>query len=298
MKRTVSMLIGFVACSHAWSATATPPLDCMIQPMDIVQIGSPTVGVIERLLAERGDLVNQGQVVAQLQADVERASLALARERAAQAGELAAARSSHAFAQRELGRANELYEKNFVSHTYLDKQRTEVQVAEGRTDQVREKRTTATKEVDLAIAQLNMRTIRAPIAGVVVDRFASVGERIDDKPLMRIARINPLRVDVLVPAAAFGQVKTGQKAIVIPELLDRQERTATVKTVDRVIDAASSTFRVRLELPNPDAKLPAGLRCKVDLGLTMPEKPAPATGAPAAPSTGPASLSMRAVPLN
>ncbi len=253
------------------------------------------VGVIERLWAERGDIVKQGQVVAQLHADVERASLALARERAAQAGELAAAQSSRAFAHRELGRANELYEKSFVSQTYLDKQRTEVQVAEGRTDQVREKRTAATKEVDLAVAQLNMRTIRAPISGVVVDRFASVGERVDDKPVMRIASINPLRVDVLVPATAFGQVKAGQKATVVPELLDRQERTATVKTVDRVIDAASSTFRVRLELPNPDAALPAGLRCKVDLGLKLPETAAPTSGARATSGALPAHSSLRPV---
>ena len=36
--------------------------------------------------------------------------------------------------------------------------------------------------------------------------------------------------------------------------------------VDRVIDGASNTFRVRMELPNADLSLPAGLRCKADLG--------------------------------
>ncbi|MFN0162035.1 MAG: hypothetical protein ACKVQQ_12450, partial [Burkholderiales bacterium] len=66
-------------------------------------------------------------------------------------------------------------------------------------------------------------------------------------------------------------------------------------TVDRVIDAASSTFRVRLELPNPDAKLPAGLRCKVDLGLTLPEPSAPTTGARATSGNGPAHPSLRPV---
>jgi cobalt-zinc-cadmium efflux system membrane fusion protein len=44
-----------------------------------------------------------------------------------------------------------------------------------------------------------------------------------------------------------------------------------------VIDAATNTFRVRLELPNPGGVLPAGLRCKVDLGLKLP--PAAAAGA-------------------
>jgi membrane fusion protein (multidrug efflux system) len=41
------------------------------------------------------------------------------------------------------------------------------------------------------------------------------------------------------------------------------EREGVVSVVDRVIDAASGTFGVRLELPNPNYELPAGLRCRV-----------------------------------
>jgi membrane fusion protein, heavy metal efflux system len=62
---------------------------------------------------------------------------------------------------------------------------------------------------------------------------------------------------------------------VAPELLNQGEHQATVKSVDRVIDAASNTFRVRLELPNAAAAIPAGLRCKVDLGLKLPATSAP-----------------------
>ena len=39
---------------------------------------------------------------------------------------------------------------------------------------------------------------------------------------------------------------------------------ARVVVIDPVIDAASSTFGVRLLLPNPDARIPAGLRCSVE----------------------------------
>jgi multidrug efflux pump subunit AcrA (membrane-fusion protein) len=80
---------------------------------------------------------------------------------------------------------------------------------------------------------------------------------------------------VLVPAAAFGQIEPGMKGDVVPELLNKKEHVAVVRTVDRVIDAATNTFRVRLELPNPGGALPAGLRCKVDLGINLPAKTAP-----------------------
>ena len=281
--------LGLAATALPWPAHGQTPspagnlLDCMIQPHQVVQVGSAAPGVIERILVDRGDPVTSGQPIVQLNASVERAALAVARERAAQAGGVRAAEGAQELAKRELERANELVEQNFVSKTYVDKQRAEAQVAGGRSDEARERRKLAAREVDLASAQLEQRTIRAPIAGVVVERFMSPGEYVDQKPVLRLAAIDPLRVDVLVPAAAFGQVEIGREGKVIPELLNRTPQTATVKTVDRVIDAASNTFRVRLELPNPSGALPAGLRCKVDLALKLPE--APARSGPAAPGT-------------
>jgi membrane fusion protein (multidrug efflux system) len=53
------------------------------------------------------------------------------------------------------------------------------------------------------------------------------------------------------------------RAKVIPEAPIGGQYTAEVKIVDKVIDAASGTFGVRLELPNPNYRLPAGLKCKV-----------------------------------
>jgi RND family efflux transporter MFP subunit len=263
-----------IAAAYAGAAQAQA-LDCMIQPHQIVQVGSAVPGVIDQIMVERGDRVTQGQAIVQLQAYVERAALAVARERADGSGEVKVATSSQELARRELQRAQELYDQNFVSKTYLDKARAESGVAGGRTDQAHERRKLANREVELATAQLEQRTIRSPISGVVVERFMSPGEYVDQKPMLRLASVDPLRVDVLVPAVAFGQVEPGMTGKVAPELLNQGEHQATVRSVDRVIDAASNTFRVRLELPNPAAAIPAGLRCKVDLGLKLPATSAP-----------------------
>lgn len=265
----------------------------MIQPSQLVQVGSPTTGVIERILVDRGDVVKAGQEVVQLNAAVERAALALARERASQQGEVRATEGARDLAVRELARADELYQKKFVSATYRDKQKAEAHVASGRSDEAREKRQLASRELELATTQLAQRTLRAPISGVVVERFLALGEYVDQKPVLRIAAVDPLRVDVLVPAAAFGQVQVGQKGQVVPDLVDRRTLTATVKTVDKLIDAASNTFRVRLELPNPGAALPAGLRCRVDLGLAKAAL-APASWPSAAPSPAPSTVRAQA----
>jgi hypothetical protein len=61
---------------------------------------------------------------------------------------------------------------------------------------------------------------------------------------------------------ALGKVTRGQSVEVLPEPRVGGRYTATVKVIDRVHDAASGTFGVRLEMPNPGLKLPAGIKCK------------------------------------
>lgn len=264
---TVSMMTGWMALGDPAAAQG---LDCLIQPHQIVQVGSAVPGVIERLWAERGDIVKQGQVLVQLQSSVERANLALAQSRARIQGEVSAAEQSSEFASREHKRAAELAQKNFVSQNYVDKAATEAQVAGSKVTQARERKTVAVQELEVAQAQLALRTIKSPISGVVTDRFMASGELVEDKPLMRIAQVDPLRVEVVVPASVYGQIQRGMQASVLPEFANSKSRPATVSIVDKVVDPASNTFRVRLEMPNPLNDIPAGLRCKVDLGVKIP----------------------------
>jgi multidrug efflux pump subunit AcrA (membrane-fusion protein) len=70
-----------------------------------------------------------------------------------------------------------------------------------------------------------------------------------------------------VPTAYYGQIRNGSKARVRPEKPIGGTYDATVTVVDRVLDAASGTFGVRLALPNPDLRLPAGIRCKVEFDV-------------------------------
>ena len=106
--------------------------------------------------------------------------------------------------------------------------------------------------------------MRSPFAGVVVERYANVGERVEERPLVRVAMLDPLRVEIVMPASRWGSVAVGHQLAVVPELPGAGTLTARVTHVDRLIDAASNTFRVRLALPNPGHRLPAGARCKVD----------------------------------
>jgi multidrug efflux pump subunit AcrA (membrane-fusion protein) len=84
---------------------------------------------------------------------------------------------------------------------------------------------------------------------------------------VRVATIEPLRVEIVLPAALFGTLRVGDEISVLPEIPNAAARKGKVVLVDQLVDGPSNTFRVRLELPNPGRVLPAGLRCKADLAL-------------------------------
>jgi RND family efflux transporter MFP subunit len=246
----------------AAAAGAAPLTGCLIEPERIAEVGSPVAGVIQRVEVERGQRVRRGQVLAVLQAEVERANVDVARSRADAQADLDAAAANASFNRDRLVRAEDLFRQSFISQQALDQARTEARLADQKLKLAREQRAISRQERDVAEAQLSQRIIRSPMDGVVAERYASAGERADDKPLLRIARIDPLRVQLVVPTSLYGQLRVGGRVGISPELPGAVALTARVTMVDKVIDPASNTFRVQLELPNPDFALPAGLRCK------------------------------------
>ena len=261
---------GLAACVlFPLAAPAAQPLGCLIEPFRVSEVGSPVIGVIEATLAERGDRVTAGQALATLRSDVERQSVAVAFSKAQAVGELQAAEANAVLARQKLARAQDLANQQFISSQALEQARAEASVAEHRLAQAREQRGVYMREHDLAQAQLGQRTIRSPITGVIVDRYLSVGERVEEKAVYRVAMVHPLRVEVVLPSSFYGTVRMGMPITVTPDFPGATPRTAKVTLVDKVIDGASNTFRIRLELPNPDLSLPAGLRCKADLGAAQ-----------------------------
>lgn len=268
----------------AVQAAGLQPLGCLIEPFSVSDLGSPVVGVIEQIHVERGDRVRAGQPLASLRADVERMSVNVAEGRAQGLGELKAAEANAVLARQKLARAVDLARQEFISTQALEQTRAEALVAENRLIQAREQRDIYGREHQLAQAQLSLRTIRSPADGVVADRYMSVGERVEEKPLFRIAVVNPLRVEVVLPASLYPVVRKGTTLRITPDFPGAQPRVANVALVDGVIEGASNTFRARLSLPNPGNTLPAGLRCKAELpGADGNAGSRPASGANAPP---------------
>ena len=250
------------------SAAQGPPASrlaaCLILPSHTANIGSPLAGVVESVEVERGDPVARGDILVRLRADIERAQASVSRTRAESEAELRGAVAAEELALQRLDRSRALLGDRFLSQQAVDQAEAEYRLAVEKVSQARDALKVSAGESGVSRAQMAQRLIRAPFAGVITERFAQPGERYEEKPLLRIAAIDELKIEVVAPSPMFGQIQVGQIARIEPDLPGQSSRSARVVQIDQVLDPASNTFRIRLALDNRDRKLPAGLRCRAD----------------------------------
>ncbi|MBF0109614.1 MAG: efflux RND transporter periplasmic adaptor subunit [Magnetococcales bacterium] len=209
---------------------------CLIEPSMEIDVGTPVDGTLKMVKADRGDLVERDQLLAQLDSSVQEA-----------AANVLAAKA--AYGARRYERNADLHQRQLLSSQELDEIATEQKLAELELKERRE--------------QIRLRSITSPIRGIIVDRYRNRGDLVKQERIFRIAQLDPLHVETVLPATLFGRIKIGQFFEVVPKLVG-SPFIAKVATIDRVIDAASSTFRVRLLVPNPKFELPPGQRCAIN----------------------------------
>ncbi len=239
--RIHTALIVAVGLMQASAFAAEKPLatlGCMLEPSQKVAVSSPVAGVLDEVGVKRGDTVRQGDLLFQLKAGVEHEQVALAKAKAD-------------FAQRKAERNQALYKDDILTMHERDEIETELLLAK--------------TELRLREEEAALRTVKSPISGVVVNRLNTKGEYVNVEPVIELANLNPLHIDLLLPASYFGKIQKGQLLLIKPEAETIPKTSAKVDIVDPLIDPASGTFRVQLKMKNPDNKIPAGLRCSAQM---------------------------------
>lgn len=230
------IFLAFLWVAATAATAAVEDFEGLIYPSEVVKVSSQVPGILKMVAVERGDLVKNGQVLAVLKSGQEKATRDLAH-------------ANVEFLKRKMERNIELAKKKLISAHENDELETEFRKAELQLEEVQEK--------------LKLRTILSTIDGVVTERFMAPGDYVGEAPILKLASLNPLKVEVIVPTRRFGSAKVGMKAEVRPELPVGGVYPGRVTIVDKVIDAASSTFIVRVDIANPGLKIPSGLRCRV-----------------------------------
>ena len=199
-----------IAASYTGTATLEAPGEA--------QVVAKASGVMVALMAEEGDIVHKGQVLARI--DPERARLEAARA-------LATMRKL----ENNYRRSKELAERKLVSADANDQIRYELESARA--------------SYELAQLELSYSNIIAPISGVIAQRMAKPGNLIGlNAPVFRIVDNSRLEAVLNVPERELATLKAGLPLKMAVDALPGQAFSGTIDRVSPVVDSGSGTFRV------------------------------------------------------
>ncbi len=215
---------------------ADPAFETALAPLHDVEVFARLDGEVVALDVEEGARVTAGQRLAQLDDQERRATLA---EREAEVSQAEAAWQ----------RAQRLHEQKLISDEQWIAARSEWQIAQARRDRAR--------------IDWERCAVRAPFAGVVEQRRVQFGQTVKQGDLLfRVGDPSTLRAELLLPEQRLGAVRVGQRVRVSPTA-GGAPQIARVTRVNALVDAASGTFRVVIDVDNRAGRLPAGVSARV-----------------------------------
>ncbi|WP_459939155.1 efflux RND transporter periplasmic adaptor subunit [Desulfonatronum parangueonense] len=208
-----------------------------LQPEQVVMVRAETGGRIENWHVQLGAAVEVGDMLAQLEVSERRAQLRQAQARLN-------------VAEKQLQATRQLVADGFEAEIQLETATAEMEAAQS----------------DLAAIEeeIGRTRIRAPIAGRIDQRVAERGDFVSTgDEVARIVDNDPLRAMVQVPQHSIGRVTVGLPARV--NVLRHGTVEGEVTFVSTLADPATRTFRIEVEVPNPDQRLPAGTSAEVEI---------------------------------
>jgi len=262
-----------------------------VEAREMVQVGFQIGGRVARVLAEEGQFIERGQLLAQLDATdyrlgAEMAASDLVAARAAsdkaKAGarrqEIEQARIAFTQAEDEYGRMKTLFERHSLAANDFEKFEARYQAARQQLDQVREgarteDRRAAEAQVRKAAANVELNKKRvadtrleSPLRGVVLRRLVQPGEMVAaGHPALVIADLNPVRVRVGVPEGEIATIAERQNVTIRIPSMDGRTFQGRIELVGYAAESSSRTFPVRILTPNPRLELRAGMVAEAEI---------------------------------
>ena len=229
------------------------------RPVLTATVPSVVPGRVSSVLVKEGQAVKQGAPLVALDDRRAKAAVVVARAEAAREAAVESAAVQVRLAQNRLARMEKAHQSRATSSFEVEESRALLDEARANLKNAEEAGVTAQATLELRIAELDEYTIRAPFDGVVVQLHAKQGAAVDGStPIVTIVDLSSLEAEMFLPVAMYGKLGIGKKVtIVAGEPVGRALR-GKVMSIAPVIDSASETFRVVVQIPNADRRLPGG----------------------------------------
>jgi RND family efflux transporter MFP subunit len=240
---------------------------CLIDANKVIKISSSTQGTLAKVPFKRGAAVKSGEIVAQLESEVEIAQYEAAKLKADSDVIIKSKRAELELAELKRGQLKQLIATNSTPMQKYEEAQTAALIAQLALDQAVYEKRIAELDVKRLEAVVERRQIRSPVDGVITKIDLHEGEYADPAtPFGTIAEIRPLLIEIYLPVGVYTDVSIGMPITIKPREPIGGSYALKIISKDAIIDSASSTFQVTASLPNDDGSIPAGIRCAVEFG--------------------------------
>jgi HlyD family secretion protein len=241
-----------------------------LKPKEQVDVTGKATGRLERLVVQVGDFAKKGDLIAaledaELQQQIKRAIAAQGVVRAT----MAQRRAELARAEADVKRAEILLSDGLISRQEHESQRTNLQVVQAQVELAKAQEEQANADLNELRIQLEQRSVYAPMSSFVAQRFVDVGALVSPStPIVRLVNLATMVTIANVPEREVAKLRPGALAKVHVDAFGEQVFSARVSRISPVLDAATRSAMVEVEIPNPEARLKAEMFARVTLDLS------------------------------
>lgn len=244
--------------------TEAEEITAYTEPYQDIDVAAAESGTLVRMQVKEGDEVAAGQVLGSLDDEVLKVSLLMAESAMTARGRHNSALAELRLHTERLQKLHELRERSHASQHEVDRTQAQQEIAAASLESVEDDLRMRTLERQRIEAQLRLRRVTSPINGVVTLISKDVGEFVsaNDPVILKVVQLDPLLVILPVPMGMGRQLVVNHPvSLYVGE--NREPVTGLVEFVSPTADPQSSTVRVRVRVPNPEAKLPCGAICRM-----------------------------------
>ena len=212
-----------------------------IEPIQGVAISNETSGVVRTIHFESGQQVSKGDILLELDAEVEKANL-----RSAQA--------NLPSQQANLKRIRQLFTRGAIPQNQIDDAQAKYQELVGQVDSLK--------------ATIARRTIRAPFAGVMGIRNVFLGQYLNaGTDIARLEDIRQFRIRFTIPQTRIADIAVGQSLNIFVDAYPTTPFEGEITAIEPQVNPESGVVQVQASIPNQDGKLRSGMFAKLDVQL-------------------------------
>lgn len=233
-------------------------------PLQVAEIAAAADGPLWKLFVAEGDSVEPDTVMGLIDNRVALASVHAAQSTADRQAMLEAAKAKVSLAEQYLNRIQQAASKKAASGLEVDEAKSRLAEAQAAFKEGLESQRDAQARLEIEKARLDTHEIRAPFRGSVIKIYPHLGETVSrGAPIVKIADITRLRADLYVPLSLASSIRVGESVVLRAEMPGTPLLDAKVVFVAPLIDAATQTIRVVVEIENLQNQLPAGFAVRL-----------------------------------